>query len=72
MKYAVDRIENDIAVLENLSDGSILKIKINLLPAEITERDIVVKSENSFLLDQKEKDNRLRRIREKMDRLKKH
>lgn len=72
MKYAVDRIENDIAVLENLSDGSILKIKVNLLPTGITERDIVVKSENSFLLDQKEKDNRLRRIREKMDRLKKH
>lgn len=72
MKYAVDRIENDIAVLENLSDGSILKIKVNLLPTGITERDIVVKSENSFLLNQKEKDNRLRRIREKMDRLKKH
>lgn len=72
MKYAVDRIENDIAVLENLSDGSILKIKVNLLPTGITERDIVVKSENSFLLDLKEKDNRLRRIREKMDRLKKH
>lgn len=72
MKYAVDRIENDIAVLENLSDGSILKIKVNLLPTGIIERDIVVKSENSFLLDQKEKDNRLRRIREKMDRLKKH
>lgn len=72
MKYAVDRIENDIAVLENLSDGSILKIKVNLLPTGITERDIVVESENSFLLDLKEKDNRLRRIREKMDRLKKH
>lgn len=72
MKYAVDRIENNIAVLENLSDGSILKIKVNLLPTGITERDIVVKSENSFLLDLKEKDNRLRRIREKMDRLKKH
>lgn len=72
MKYAVDRIENDIAVLENLSDGSILKIKVDLLPTGITERDIVVKSENSFLLDLKEKDNRLRRIREKMDRLKKH
>lgn len=72
MKYAVDRIENDIAVLENLSDGSILKIKVNLLPTGITERDIVVKSENSFLLDLKEKDNRLRRIREKMDRLKKY
>lgn len=72
MKYAVDRIENDIAVLENLNDGDILEVKVDLLPAGIKEKDIVVKKENSFLLDEKGKDDRLRRIREKMNKLKKH
>lgn len=72
MKYAVDRIENDIAVLENLNDGDILEVKVDLLPAGIKEKDIVVKKENIFLLDEKGKDDRLRRIREKMNKLKKH
>lgn len=70
MKYAVDRIENDIAILENLSDGSTLEIKISLLPTGIKEKDIVRLENDKYILDVNEKDERLKRIREKMNRLK--
>ncbi len=70
MKYAIDKIEGDIAILENLSDCSTLEVNVGLLPAGIKEKDIVKLESGKYILDIKEKNETLRRIKEKFERLK--
>lgn len=70
MKYAVDKIENDIALLESLVDKNKIEIDIRLLPNNVKERDIVVFDGDKYLLDNKEKEDRLKKLKEKMNKLK--
>ena len=70
MKYAVDRIENDIVVLENLSNGNILNVNKCNLPANIKEKDVLIYENNAFKISEEEKKNRIETINEKMERLK--
>lgn len=70
MKFAVDKIENDIVILENVSDNSILEVNVKNLPEGIKECDIVRLENNKYVLDNNEKNERLRRIKLKMESLK--
>jgi hypothetical protein len=70
MKYAVDRIENNIAILENIEDKNIIEISLDLLPNGVKEKDILKLENENYVLDNDEKEERLRRIKEKMERLK--
>lgn len=71
MKFAVDKIENDIVILENVSDNSILEVNVKNLPEGIKECDIIRLENNKYVLDNNEKNERLRRIKLKMKSLKK-
>lgn len=71
MKFAVDKIENDIVILENVSDNSILKVNVKNLPEGIKECDIIRLENNKYVLDNNEKNERLRRIKLKIESLKK-
>ncbi len=71
MKFAVDKIENDIVILENVSDNSILEVNVKNLPEGIKECDIIRLENNKYVLDNNEKNERLRRIKLKMESLKK-
>lgn len=71
MKYVVDRIENNIIILENLKDKSILEIpkdKINFL---IKDGDVLYYDNNKFRLDLETKKKRIELIREKFNKVKK-
>lgn len=68
MKYAVDRIENDVAILENLETKE--KKEINVKNMKIKEGDILVYMDGVYVVDIKERENRLKMLREKLDRLK--
>ncbi len=70
MKYAVDRIENDIVVLENIENNKIINVELSRMPRKVKEGDILVFKDNCYALDNNEKKIRLNRIREKMQRLK--
>lgn len=72
MKYSVDRIENGIVILENIIDGSIKEESIDKLPVNIKEGDIIDFSNYTYVLDNIEKELRIKRIKEKMERLKKN
>ena len=72
MKYSVDRIENDIIVLENILNNEIVYLKSCDLPFKVKESDILVYKNNSYVLDNDEKNKRLRRIKEKMEKLKRN
>ena len=71
MKYVVDRIENNIIILENLKDKSILEIpkdKINFL---IKDGDVLYYDNNKFRLDLETKKKRIELIKEKFNKVKK-
>lgn len=70
MKYAVDKIENDIAVLENIETGKKLEINTINLPKNIKEKDILKYEDGKYFLDSNEKNKRINRIKEKMEKLK--
>lgn len=70
MKYAVDRIEENIAVLENIDTKEITKIDLAYLPI-VKERDILKFENNLYIKDDDERERRNKLIREKLERLKK-
>ncbi len=68
-KYAVDRIENGFAVLENIKTREIKLVELLLLPV-VKEKDILVYKDNLYMKDDKERRKRLKLISEKLKRLK--
>ncbi len=45
MKYSIDRIENNIAIIQNIVTGEKQEIDISLLPEDIKEGTIIKKEE---------------------------
>ena len=70
MKFAVDRIENEIVVLEDIITGGKKEVARKELPKEIQDGSIVINKENSYVLDREEEQIRRTRILEKLERLK--
>lgn len=71
MKFAVDRIEDDIVVLENLDDEKITYLNKKELKFEVVEGDILILSGNTYVKSGTEKEKRLLEIKRKMDMLRK-
>lgn len=69
MKYAVDRIEENIVILENIETEEILEIDKSLFD-EVNEKDIFTYNNGIFRKDLVEQKNREEIIREKMKKLK--
>lgn len=69
IKFAVDRIEEDIVVLENIENNKIINVKKECLPKEIKELDVVIYDGKNYVLDDTERINRIKRIKEKMEKL---
>ncbi len=70
-KYAVDRIEDKFAILENIDTREIKMVELLLLPV-VKEKDILVYKDNLYMIDDKERRKRLRIIRKRLEALKKH
>lgn len=71
MKYSVDRIENDIAILENLDTREIIEVNINELPMNIHDGITLLYDGTNYTIDREEHKSRIEMMREKMSRLKK-
>lgn len=70
MKYAVDKIIEDIVVLENIESGEIIEINKKKLPDEIHEGSIVIVNDEKYELDVDEENTRRESLRARLDRLK--
>lgn len=70
MKYSVDRIEENIAVLEELDTGNIIEVPASKLPHFIVDGTVVRYENDEYIVDKDEEDIRRERIREKLERLK--
>ncbi len=65
MKYSIDRIENDVAVLESLESREIINVNITLLPQNVKEGSIIVYESNKYT---KEEETELKRKKELQSR----
>ena len=72
MKYAVDRIEGNIAVCENLDTKEIKEVELNLLPKRIKDGTILIYENNKYKIDKNEEEKRRLAVLEKFNRLKKN
>lgn len=71
MKFAVDRIEDDIVVLENLDDEKITYLNKKELKFGVVEGDILILNGKTYVKSGTEKEKRLLEIKRKMDMLRK-
>lgn len=70
MKFAVDRIIEDIVVLEDIETGELVELKKHELPNEIHEGSILVKNDTGYTLDENTEKERRESLRERLERLK--
>ena len=68
-KYAVDRIEGEFAVLENIKTREIKLVELLLLPV-VKEKDIIIYKDGFYMVDDKGRRKRLKLIEEKLKKLK--
>lgn len=71
MKYAVDKVEDDIVLLENILNGEKIMVKKEDFSFPVKETDIVIKKDGAYLKDDKEKEDRIKMIKAKMEALRK-
>lgn len=71
MKYCIDRIENNTAVLENIDTKEIIEININLLPNNIKENNIIIYDNNEYVIDKETEKERKKDLLSRFNKLKK-
>ena len=69
-KYSVDRIEEDIIVLENVENKEIIEISKSELDFEVVDGNILKLVDGKFVLDQETEVSRKESLRERLNRLK--
>lgn len=69
MKYVIDEIIDDIAILENLTTKEKKEINIFFLPNNVKEGNVLIEEEN-FRLDKNSEANRRKLIQDKLNKLK--
>lgn len=70
MKYSVDEIIDDIIKLENLETRDLVYLNKKDFDFAVKENDILVYENGVYRLDDKAKEERLKFLREKLERLK--
>ena len=71
MKYAVDRIEDNIVVLEDINTKEKQEVKKELLPSNIKDGTILIFENNEYKLNLNEEELRRKKIQERFNRLRK-
>ena len=69
-KYSVDRIEEDIIVLENIDNKEIIEINKSELDFEVVDGNILKLVDGKFVLDKETEVSRKESLRERLNRLK--
>ena len=69
MKYIIDRIEDNIAILEQQDNKEFINISTNILPNGIKEGMILSIINNTYTIDIKATEKRKKEVLEKFKRL---
>lgn len=68
MKYSIDRIEDNIAIIQNIETGEKIEINIELLPENIKEGTIL-KKEEKYTIDEETTNDRKESIQNRFNQL---
>ncbi|MDY5933977.1 MAG: DUF3006 domain-containing protein [Oscillospiraceae bacterium] len=68
MKYSVERIEENVALCED-DLGKTVKLRLDELPENIHEGDIIVRTENGYTIDTDETSLRRKKMAEMQKKL---
>lgn len=71
MKYAIDRIEENIVILEDINTKEKIEVEKEVLPLNIKDGTILIYENNEYKLDLNEEELRRKRIQERFNRLRK-
>ena len=71
MKYAIDRFENNLAILENLATKENIEVDITKLPSNIHEGSILIENNGNYNKDLSTEKARRQLILAKFNKLKK-
>lgn len=72
MKWAIDRIENNIAIIENIFTKQKQEIPLNELPVSSQEGSILILKNKHYQLDHQAEITRKLEIKEKFKKLRKN
>ena len=70
MKYSVDRIEDTIVILQDFDTKEIKEVLKKDIGIRVKDGDILVYKDNKYMKDNRLKEDRVKLIQEKMNRLK--
>ena len=70
MNYAVDRIDENIATIENIINKEKTEVPLELLPKNVKEGSIITLENDTYILNSNEEETRRKIIEEKLNRLK--
>ena len=70
MNYAIDRIDENIATIENIINKEKKEVPLELLPKNVKEGSIITLEGGTYILNSKEEETRRKIIEEKLNRLK--
>ena len=70
MKYSVDRVEENIIILQDLKTKEIKEINKKELKLKVNDGDILIYKDNKYYKDEKSKEDRLKDLKEKLNRVK--
>lgn len=70
MNYAVDRIDENIATIENIVNKEKKEVSLELLPKNVKEGSIITLEGGTYILNSNEEEARRKIIEEKLNRLK--
>ena len=68
MKYTIDRFEGEFAVLED-ENRNMIDVPKALLPEEAKEGDVLILSNDLYLVDQEETMRRRQDVQKRLERL---
>ncbi|MBE6151217.1 MAG: DUF3006 domain-containing protein [Firmicutes bacterium] len=71
MKYAIDRIEGNIAILEDINTKEKIEVQKEILPLNIKDGTILIYENNEYKLDLNEEELRRKKFQERFNRLRK-
>lgn len=72
MKYIIDRIEDNIAILENQETKEMIDIDINELPVNIKEGNVLIYENKKYYINANIEEERKKNILEKFQKLRKN
>ena len=70
MKYAVDRIEENIAICQNLETEEKIELYLESLPKDIKDGSIIIFKDNKYEMDLTEEELRRKKIQDIFNKLK--